>query len=134
MFPALVFLLKFTWQLLSYYDQGLVFSFPFLFFPLISWGMWGGGTDHLQEVRTLSLIFEESCWHVLVASRSQCLNMTTWDLFTPKHGDFGPFFFPKKILWHLHRAPLFWLQSDQIFPQKKKRKEKKTDHNHWKTT
>lgn len=36
MFPALVFLLKFTWQLLSYYDQGLVFSFPFLFFPLIS--------------------------------------------------------------------------------------------------
>jgi hypothetical protein len=29
---------------------------------------------------------------------------------------------------------LFWLQSDQIFPQKKKRKEKKTDHNHWKTT
>lgn len=36
MFPAVVFLLKFTWQLFSYYDQGLVFSFFFLFFAPIS--------------------------------------------------------------------------------------------------
>jgi len=105
--------------------SGFGFFLSFSFFPPYFVRYVGGGTDHLQEVRTLSLIFEESCWHVLVASRSQCLNMTTWDLFTPKHGDFGPFFFPKKSFGTFTGPPCFGCKVIKFFHKKKKEKRKK---------
>jgi len=124
MFPALVFLLKFTWQLLSYYDQGLVFSFPFLFFPLfreVGPGYWSFTRGQNPKPNFWGILL--ACFSGKLKPMSKYDNLRTFYPETWWLWSF--FFFPKKSFGTFTGPPCFGCKVIKFFHKKKKEKRKK---------